>query len=113
MVNDVVAAGASVVLMPADDAARAVGVQLNLVQDEVYNIARRVGNQVNVNAQRGLNGNTARIRLERDGDMVALYVNNEQIGEPIPLADDNVIPAVYVKEGGVVIYLRSWSITLR
>ena len=102
-----------VVLMPADDAARAVGVQLNLVQDEVYNIARRVGNQVNVNAQRGLNGNTARIRLERDGDMVALYVNNEQIGEPIPLADDNVIPAVYVKEGGVVIYLRSWSVTLR
>jgi len=102
-----------VVLMPASDPARAVGVQLNLVENEVFNIARRSGNQVNVNAQRGLNGNTARIRLQRDGAAVAIYVNNEQIGDPITLTDDEVIPAVYVKEGGVVIYLRNWSLTLR
>ncbi len=102
-----------VMLMPVDEPDQGVGVQFNLVTDGVFNIGQRVGDEVNINAQRALNDNTARIRLEYDSSVVAIYVNNEQIGAPIPLGDVSVIPALYVKEGGVIVHIQSWSITLR
>lgn len=102
-----------VLLIPVDASQPPVGVQLSLVEDGVYNIAQRIGDAVNVNAQRGLSGNVARIRLMRDGDLVAVYINNEQIGAPIPFTDDEAIPALYVKEGGVILHVRAWSVTLR
>ncbi|MBE2268145.1 MAG: hypothetical protein IAE80_07910, partial [Anaerolinea sp.] len=102
-----------VMLQAVDDPAQMVGVQLNLISDGVFNIAQRVGDDVTLIAQRSLNGNQARIRLTRDNNLVALYVNNEQIGAALELDQPEVLPAIYVKEGGVIIHIRAWEVILR
>jgi len=58
-----------------------------------------------------------RVRLDRslnDGT-VTVYLNNQPLGAPIPFvgADVPVMPLLYVHDGGVIVHVNSWSITLR
>jgi hypothetical protein len=103
------------VLIPMTDLNRRIGAQVQLVEDGILNYGQRVGDTVTISAQQSVSVEVARIRLEydRNARLLAVYINNEQVGAPIPLSSEAVIPALYVKEGGVIVHVTRWFVTLR
>jgi hypothetical protein len=104
-------------LEPVNDPNNPVGAQIQVAEPGVFNIGQRVGSTVTITMQRSQSDQTARIRLERDlnGNALAVYVNNQQVGPPLDFAGTNnpVIPVLYVRAGGVVVHVTRWQITLR
>ena len=64
------------------------------------------------------NGVITRLRLDRDSSTgaVSAYFNDSRIGEPIEgerlPAGAALEPVIFVKDGGVVIGVSAWEITL-
>jgi hypothetical protein len=58
-----------------------------------------------------------RLRLERDASngSVVTFVGGNQLGSAISFvgAQDPILPALYVKDGGVIVNITRWTITLR
>ncbi len=104
-------------LQPVGDRSGAVGAQIQVTQAGVFNIGQRLGDTVTISMQRSVGAQVARIRLVRDfaGNALAVYVNDEQVGEPLDFSGTNnpVIPVLYVHEGGVIIHVNRWQVTLR
>jgi hypothetical protein len=104
-------------LSPPNAPARGQGVQVSLAQPGVFNIGQRRDGTATVNVQRSVGAPIARVRLERDvnSGLMAVYVNDEQIGTPIRLesASAPVIPVLFVRRGGVIVYVSRWTVTLR
>ncbi len=104
-------------LRDAANPAQQAGMNIGLVQNGVLNIGQRSGSEVNALSNRPIGVYVARIRLERDpatGDITTFF-NGEQIGQPLRLSagDAPVLPVVYVKNGGVIVSITRWSVTLR
>ena len=92
------------------------GIQIQVVQPTVINIALVDDNEDNFISQRSVNALIARLRLDRDpvsGDVIAFF-NDQPIGDPIDFLDpdDPVVPVIFVKDGGVIIGVTAWRITL-
>jgi hypothetical protein len=104
-------------LQSADDSAVTAGLQVNLVNLGSIRLSQRVGETLEGISQRSDDARNVRIRLERDFDAetIVVYVENQQLGNPIPFAgsDDPVVPVLYVRQGGVIVHVLSWSIALR
>jgi hypothetical protein len=104
-------------LQNENDPGESAGLQVNLVDLGSIRLSQRVGGTLETISQRSDDARDLRIRLERDLDAetVVVYVNNQQLGNPIPFtgSGDPVVPVLYVREGGVIVYVLSWSITLR
>lgn len=104
-------------LSPPDAPADGVGVQISLAQEGVFNIGQRNHGSAVVNVQRSVGAPVARIRLEHDlsSGLVAVYVNDEQIGTPIrlDLPNGDLQPVIFVRRGGVIVYVNRWQVTLR
>jgi len=104
-------------LSPPDAPADGIGVQISLVDQGVFNIGQRRNGTAVVNVQRSVGAPIARIRIERDfaSGLVAMYVNDEQIGTPIRLenADAVLQPTVFIRRGGVIVHVNRWQVTLR
>jgi serine/threonine protein kinase len=93
------------------------GIQLQAVQSNVINLAQYVDNTANFVSQRSVNAVIARLRLDRDtetGNVVA-YFNDSQIGNPIEFLppDAPIVPVIFVKDGGVIVGVTAWRITLQ
>ncbi len=106
-----------VLLQQGENPADVAGVQLNLVEPGILNLGQRIGGTVDVVGQRAYTiGNPLRIRLERNfaNENIIVYVENTPVGQPIPFAggDIAVFPALYVHEGGVIVHVSEWTITL-
>jgi hypothetical protein len=88
--------------------------RIELAQPGVINLIQRDGTETHTVSQRSVGAVVARIRLERteDGQVIVLF-NDEQIGQPVQLDGTGVIPVLFVKEGGVIVSVTDWSITLR
>ena len=104
-------------LRPANRVTPEVGAQIEVPQAGVFNIAQRVGDEVNVAMQRSVSPQIARIRLERDvtNNAIAVYVNGDRIGTSVNFPGENnpVIPVIYVRAGGVIVHVNQWQIILR
>jgi len=94
-----------------------IGIEVQVVGNNVINLYRIVNNERTFLSQRSVNAVIARLRLDRDlstGDITLLY-NDEAMATPIPFVapDAPLLPVIYVKEGGVVIGISNWRVTLR
>ena len=92
------------------------GIQVQAIGPNVINLALYANNQADFVSQRSVNAVIARLRLDRDPltGMIFAYFNDAQIGAGIPFVapEAEVVPVIFVKDGGVVIGVSSWSITL-
>jgi hypothetical protein len=88
-----------------------------LVQPGVVNLGLRSGDEVQVISQRSVNAVIVRVRLERDeaNGAITVYFNGEQIGDPLPFVGPEapILPVLFVKEGGVIVSVSEWTVTLR
>jgi len=92
------------------------GIQIQAVQPTVINLALVENNEANFISQRSVNAVIARLRLDRNldtGNVIAFF-NDSQIGDAIDFLDpdDPIVPVIFVKDGGVIIGVTSWRITL-
>ena len=66
--------------------------------------------------QRSVNNFIARLRLDRDASSGAIsaYFNDALVGDAMQFApaDEAILPVVFVKDGGVVIGVSAWDLTL-
>jgi hypothetical protein len=106
-----------VLLQSADDAEVSAGLQVNLVEPGIIRLSQRSGDTLTTVSQRSDNATNLGIRLERDLDngTVIVYVNNQQLGNPIPFVESGepVVPVLYVYDGGVIVNVLSWEIALQ
>ncbi len=104
------------ILLQSADGERRAGIQVQQVAANVINLALYSGDEANFISQRAASNMIARLRLERDRETgsVSAYFNDSRIGDPIALvaADEAVAPVLFVKDGGVVIGVSAWQITL-
>ncbi|MCY3831579.1 MAG: hypothetical protein OXG85_01105 [Chloroflexi bacterium] len=92
------------------------GIQIQQVGPNVISLALYRDGSTDVISQRTVNNFITRLRLDRDSATGALsaYFNDSRIGDPIDFAPPKaaVEPVVFVKEGGVVIGVAAWRVTL-
>ena len=92
------------------------GIQVQAIGPTVINLARVQDGAANFVSQRSVNAVITRLRLEydRENSVVFAYYNDSQIGSAVPLdaPDGMVLPVIFAKDGGVIIGVSSWRITL-
>ncbi|MDX2136877.1 MAG: hypothetical protein SF123_02190, partial [Chloroflexota bacterium] len=92
------------------------GVQINLVEGGVVNIGQVVDGVNSVVSQRSLGEVRLRLRIDRNPDsgVLTTFVNGEPVGLPITqTTPQGVLPVLFVNDGGVIVYVGSWTIVLR
>jgi hypothetical protein len=104
-------------LQSAADPSISAGLQVNIVGPGTIRLSQRDGETLETVSQRSDNATNLRIRLERDLDLgvVRVYVNDQQLRNAIrfPATDQPVVPVLYVHNGGVIVHVHDWSVTLR
>ncbi len=100
-------------LEDAGNPGAAAGLQVQLADAGVINLGQRTGETVRTISQRSVNAVVVRVRLERDPQSGAIttFFNDEQLGEPIQLTGESVIPVLFVKDGGVIVSVTDWRVT--
>jgi hypothetical protein len=103
-------------LQPVNDPGRAVGAQVQVEQPGVFSIGQRLGGTVTITMQRSVGAQIARVRLQRDltRNVMIVFVNDEPVGPPLEFQGDGnpVMPVLYVREGGVIVHITRWQVTL-
>jgi hypothetical protein len=111
-------------LQNAENPALVAGVEVQLENtNNVINLGVRTGlfeslENLSIISQRSVGEVSLRLRLDRDpaNGNITVYINNEQLGlSSLPLADadDVILPVLYVKDGGVVVHVTRWVLTLQ
>jgi hypothetical protein len=104
-------------LQSANDLDQTAGLHVQMVQPGILNLGLRAGDEVQVISQRSVNAMIARVRLERDeaNGEITVFFNGEPLGDPLPFVGPEapVLPALFVKEGGVIVSVTEWTVTLR
>jgi hypothetical protein len=103
-------------LQNAANPAQQVGIDIRLVRDGVIRVGLRSGGGVSPISERAVSAYDVRLRLEYDqrAGTISAFFNNERLGQPIPFsASAGLVPALYVKDGGVIVYVSVWSVSLR
>ena len=90
------------------------GIQLQQVGQSVISLGHYRNGAADVIAQRSVNNMIARLRLDHDQSSGALsaYFNDSPIGEPMSFAAEDILPAIFVTDGGVIIGVSTWDLTL-
>ena len=92
------------------------GIQAQAVEANIIQLALYRDDEANFISQRPVNALIARLRLDRDPDSGAVqaYYNDSPVGEQIPFLGPEAaaLPYIFVRDGGVVIGISSWSVTL-
>ena len=93
-----------------------VGIQVQQVGPAVISLALYQNGEADVISQRSVNNVIARLRLDHDRSQgsVSAYFNDSPVGDPMSFAaaGNDVLPAIFVKDGGVVIGVSAWDLTL-
>jgi hypothetical protein len=94
-----------------------VGIYVQAQSLNTVNIYQRVNGQTTFVVQQAVNVVRANIRLDRDPNTgaVTTYLNNNPIGQPVILGGANapVLPTLFVHDGGLVIGVTDWNISLQ
>ncbi len=106
-----------ILLQSVNDPSLSLGISIQVVNLNTVNIYIREGDEITFNVQRSANAIDPRLRIERDavdGD-VTLFFNDFQIGEPLPFLapEAQIQPILFVTDGGVLVNVTSWQISLR
>ncbi len=92
------------------------GIQVQQVGPDVISLALYKNGAADVISQRSVTNLITRLRLDRDPSTgaVSAYFNDSLIGDSIDTLppDAALEPAIFVKDGGVVIGVSAWQITL-
>ena len=92
------------------------GIQIQQIGPDVISLALYRNGEVRVISQRSVNNLIARLRLDRDSSSgaVTAYFNDSLIGEPLDFLPPGAAlePVIFVKDGGIVIGVSAWDITL-
>jgi hypothetical protein len=103
-------------LIPTDGSP-AVGLRVEAQSLTQIALAQVVGDTETIISQRAVNAVLGRVRLVRDvnAGTVSAFWNDEQIGQPMPFVrgDVGVVPALFVRDGGVVLNVTNWRVGLR
>ncbi len=103
-------------LLRTVDGEKDAGIQIQQLGPSDISLALVQDGQADSVSQRSVNNVIARLRLDRDAESgaVSAYFNDSRIGDPIAFvgADEAALPVVFVKDGGVVIGVAAWTITL-
>lgn len=103
-------------LSPANAPADGAGLQVNLQQPGVINLGRRNAGTAQFISQRSVGAVIVRVRLDRDPvtGAVGVFYNDELIGEAVAVTPgEPVIPVLFVRQGGIIVTVSRWSVTLR
>jgi hypothetical protein len=104
-------------LQAGEDGAQSAGLQIQLLEPGVISLAQQAGAQTTTVSQRAVSVYVARLRLDRDltNGSISVFFNGELIGTPISFvdADAALLPVLYVRNGGVIVSVTRWSVTLR
>lgn len=104
-------------LQSTEDPALRVGLYLQASNLNVLNFWQIIGEETVFVSQRAVNTITGRLRLERnpaDGTVTAFF-NDAQIGDPMAFTapEAAVQPALFVRNGGVIVTVVNWRVGLR
>jgi hypothetical protein len=105
-----------ILLQNAGNPSESAGLQINLVDLGVVNIAQVTDGTNTVVSQRSLGDVRLRLRLDRNPEsgIITTYINGEPVGLPLELnAPQGMLPVLFVKDGGVIVYVQSWTVALR
>lgn len=106
-----------VLLQSADDPSQSVGLQVDLIDREVLRLSQYENGTLTPISQRAPDGRPLRVRLDYDPErgVVLVVVNEQQLGPSISLesGESGVMPVLFVHDGGVIVYVNTWNITLR
>jgi hypothetical protein len=104
-------------LQNSADASQTAGAQIELQRQGVLRFSQRVGEVVTPFSVSSVSVYVVRVRLDRDPatGAITVYANGDQLGASIPFAspDAAVLPTLYVKNGGVIVSVTKWTVTLR
>lgn len=102
-------------LQDVDNPANDAGLHVQLAQTGIINLAQRADGVTQTISQRAVNAVVVRVRLERNpaANTVTVFYNDEQLGDPIQLTAARVVPALFVQNGGVIVGVTDWTVTLR
>ncbi|MCY3917696.1 MAG: hypothetical protein OXG49_16960 [Chloroflexi bacterium] len=104
------------ILLREADGAGIAGIQIQQVSPDVIRLALYKNGEADFVSQRSVNNLITRLRLDRDptSGAVSAFFNDSRIGEPMDFspADAPLEPVIFVKDGGVVIGVSAWEITL-
>lgn len=93
------------------------GIRLQVVDTNVITLTQVLNNETRFLNQRSVNTIVARLRIDRDvnNGRLSLYFNDIPMGEPFGFLppDAPLIPALFVRDGGVVVGITAWRVTLR
>ena len=94
-----------------------VGIRVKEVDENVIQIDALNNNETIFISQRSLSSVDVRLRIDRDsqtGD-VTVYFNNVQQGDSFDFLDPDapVLPVLFVKDGGVIVRVKDWFVTMR
>ena len=104
------------VLLQSADGERNAGIQVQQVGPNIISLALYKDNEADFISQRSVSNVITRLRLERDPSTGAIsaYFNDSRIGDSIAFvgAEEDIEPVIFVKDGGVVIGVSAWQVTL-
>lgn len=94
-----------------------LGVYIQVVNLNAINVYQRYNGELEFISQRSVNSVLGRLRVDRDPTtgLMSIYFNGDRIADPIQLADREMalLPVLFVKDGGVVTSVTSWTVNLR
>lgn len=94
-----------------------VGIQIQQAQGSAINISQVQNSTASFLSQQAVNTIIVRLRIDRDLNTgaVSLFLNDNPIGRPIEFIapDAPILPVLFVKDGGVLVGVNNWQITLR
>ncbi|MBW4437124.1 MAG: hypothetical protein KME04_08315 [Pleurocapsa minor GSE-CHR-MK-17-07R] len=117
VVDDAVYFG--VLLQSVDDPAQRVGVRVQIQgsQGELIQLSLQNGDTLTTVSQRARTDDPLRVEIVRNltNDTVQVLVNRQPLGNPVAFVGDDVpvVPVLFVHNGGVIVYVDEWSVTLR
>jgi hypothetical protein len=104
------------VLASAADPQQTIGVQVQVNQPGIINLGQREGSIVRMISQRSVAAMVVNIRLTRDPvtGVVTTYYNGEQLGQPVLFVppEEPVVPVLFVRNGGIIVSVSEWTVTL-
>ena len=95
---------------------KTAGIQIQQVGPKVISLALYQDGEADLISQRSVNNVIARLRLDRDrsSGAVTAYYNDSPIGDAMSFvgADEDILPAIFVKDGGLIIGISAWDVML-
>lgn len=93
------------------------GIQVNVLNSTTIEIAEVQNNATRPLRTRSVGTIVVRLRIDRDTQTgnVLLFLNDEQLETAIPFLepDTPIIPVLYARDGGVIVLVNDWRVTLR